>query len=80
MTWRNSMNAHQKQIEENYEAFKRKLPELMKTNVGQFALMKDKKIIEFMDTFADACKFGYKLYGLKPFSVQEVTDQPVCIY
>ena len=64
---------------ENYKVFKDKLPELMQSNFGKFVLIKNGEFIEFLDTIGDAYKFGYKLYGLEPFSIQEVTTETIFI-
>ncbi len=64
-------------VDENYKAFTSMLPELMKTYAGKFVVMRDKKTIEFFDTFRDAMVFGTKTYKDGLFSVQEVTDKAI---
>jgi hypothetical protein len=68
---------HRQQIESNYEAFQKELPNLIQTHRGKFALMHDGKIVEFFDTARDAFVAGQKLFEDKLFSVQEVVDTPV---
>jgi len=66
------------QVERNYQAFKAKLPELIKSNPGKFALMHDGDITGFYDTARDAYTAGVSLYpGEGTFSIQEVVDTPV---
>ena len=60
------------QIDKNYEAFSKRLPELLILHRGKFALMKDEQIVEFFDTARDAHAAGTKLYPDGLFSVQEV--------
>ncbi len=67
----------QKQIQANYSAFQQRLPDLLPTHRGKFALMRNGDIVEFFDTARDAFLFGQKLYPDGLFSVQEVIDSPV---
>ena len=62
------------EVSRNYEAFVRKLPKLLSTHRGKFALMHGAEIIDFYDSAGDAYKVGVKHYGEGAFSVQEVTD------
>jgi len=66
------------QIENNYKAFQSQLPSLLGSQRGKFALMRDRKIIEFFDTARDAYVTGQKLFASdRLFSVQEVIETPV---
>lgn len=65
------------EIKANYKAFNEKLPELLVTHKGKFALMHETEIVEFFDTAGDACLIGLKQYPDHFFSIQEVTDVPV---
>ena len=71
------MEKRQSQVDQNYEAFKLLLPELLKTHAGKFAVMKDGKIVEYFDTLGDAVRFGNSNFGDGNFSIQEVTSQNV---
>jgi len=65
------------QIETNYKSFEEKLPSLMASHRGKFALMRDGEIIEFFDTARDAYLAGMKLFEKDQlFSVQEVIETP----
>jgi hypothetical protein len=62
------------EVSRNYEAFVRKLPKLLSTHRGKFALMHRAEIVDFCDSAGDAYKIGVKRFGEGEFSVQEVTD------
>lgn len=66
------------QVERNYQAFAQRLPSLLASHQGKFALMRDGEIIEFFDTARDAYVAGQKLFkDDQLFSVQEVVEAPV---
>lgn len=65
----------QRQVDENYIAFKALLGELMRTDPGRTALMQDGKVVACFDTDGDAVTAGRLLGG--PFSIQEITNEPV---
>jgi hypothetical protein len=67
---------NREQVKRNYEAFAQKLPDLLATHRGKFALMHDAEIVEFFDTVGDAYRAGQKLFSDQDFSIQEVTDSP----
>jgi hypothetical protein len=73
----NPSDARREVARKNYEAFSKKLPELLPAHRGKFALMRDGEVTEFFDTAGDAYLAGQKLYPDGGFSVQEVTDVPV---
>jgi len=62
-------------VERNYEAFRAKLPKLLPTHDGKFALMKDGEIVDFFDTAMDAYTVGRKEFGIGGFSIQEIVDR-----
>ncbi len=66
------------EVEANYQAFKKVLPELMKSkHKGQYALMHKCQVKEFIAGFHEAVTSGNKRFKGKPFSVQKVDDKPV---
>ncbi|MBX6420560.1 MAG: hypothetical protein IRZ06_06090 [Nevskia sp.] len=71
------MNHPVDHVRANYEAFKKKLPELLAKYPGKFALMRDENIVEIFDTAADAAKAGKALYADGRYSIQEITGTPV---
>ena len=66
-----------RQVEENFKVFQKKLPELLKTHKGKFTLMRDGKIINFYDTVEKANEEGLSKYSDEIFSIQEVTNRVV---
>ncbi len=67
----------QEEVDRNYEAFKAKLPELIKTDANRYALMRDRKVVACFDTSRDALQAGQKLFEGKRFSIQKITRQTV---
>ena len=65
----------QKQVDQNYEAFKTMLPELLKANSGRWALVHNQELVAVFDTARDAQVAGESLYKNRLFSVQEVTNR-----
>ncbi len=72
-----STDKQQVEVDQNYEAFKILLPDLLKTDVNRYALMHNREVITCFDTSRDAMQAGRKLLGGKHFSVQQVTDKSV---
>ena len=60
------------QLEQAYAALRAKLPKLLPTYAGKFALLKDGEIVNFFDTAMDAYTVGKKDFGIGGFSIQEV--------
>jgi hypothetical protein len=65
------------QVDKNYQAFQKLLPELLQTHAGKFTVMHEGTPVEFFDSFADAVRFGNAKFGAGKFSVQEVTSKNV---
>jgi len=66
------------QVKGNYDAFMAKLPSLLKSHAGKFALMRDGEVVEFFDTARDAYFAGLRLFKEEGrFSIQEVVEAPV---
>ena len=72
-----SRQRQQREVDRNYEAFKTKLPELMKTDANRFALMHDREVVACFDTSRDASQAGKRLFENQCFSIQKVTAEPV---
>jgi len=70
-------NARQIEVDRNLESFRGKLPELLRTHPGKFALMRHQEIVDFFDTLIDALIAGQKLYSDQLFSVQQVTEASI---
>ena len=69
--------AKNKEIERNYSAFSKKLPKLLETHAGKFALLRHEEVVEFFDSARDAYVYGQKEFEDGLFSVQEVSDTVV---
>ena len=65
------------EVDRNYEAFERMLPDILAAHRDQYALMKGREIVGFYDKPVDALKAGATLFGDGIFSIQEVTDEPI---
>lgn len=74
-----SSEEHLRQVEDNYDAFQKRLPDLLEWCRGRSALMHDGEIVEFFDTARDAYLAGLLLWDDHLFSVQEVDDTPIVI-
>jgi len=64
-------------VRANYKAFLEVLSEIHESHQGQFALLRDGKIVEFFSTFEDAFKAGKQLFPDGIISIQEVSDVPI---
>lgn len=71
----NLLEKANREVSENYTFFQTQLEELKKDHFNQFALLHQKKIIEFFNDEDDAIKIGKRDYGEGGFSVQQVNDQ-----
>ena len=68
----------QAEVDRNYEAFRKLLPDIPQSNVGKFAVMHDAEIVEYFDTAADAMTYAKERFkGGMLFSVQQVKDRVV---
>jgi hypothetical protein len=66
------------EVDQNFAAFQTKLPELLGSHQGKYALMHRGEIIEFFDSVGDAARFGMSMYkSADEFSIQLVTAQNV---
>ena len=52
--------------------FDQHLPDLLKSDVGKFALVKGDKIIGVFVAIADALSYAYEKYGEQPFFVRQI--------
>ena len=66
-------------LEKEINTFEQVLPELLKTDVGKFALVKDDQIVGVFAAIADALSYGYEKFKDRPFFVRQVlpTQQPL---
>ena len=71
------MSEHQREVDNNYEAFKKLLPGIIQYHRDKYALMKDGKIISYYSTAEDARITGERFLEGGPYSVQKVTDSAI---
>jgi hypothetical protein len=67
----------QHEVDANYKAFLKKLPDLMKKNSGKFVVMRHEEVVDFFDTARDAMVHAAKTYQDGMFSIQEITQGTV---
>jgi hypothetical protein len=65
------------EIDRNFEYFQTVVSDLLAERLGQFALLKSQKIIDFFKIASLAATAGYKLSPDGMFSVQEVIGTPL---
>jgi hypothetical protein len=69
--------AQSDQVDRNFEAFEKLLPELLQSHPGKYVVLHDARVVDFFDTLGDAVKFGHARFGDANFSVQEITRRGV---
>ena len=62
----------QTEVDVNYKAFRRMLPNLLPRHTGRWALMRHGECIDLYDTLRDARLAGARQYSDGMFSTQEV--------
>lgn len=67
-----SIVSREEEVKRNFAVFNERLPELLHTHSGKFALMHNGEIIEFCDTYRDAIILAKVMYPHSDFSIQEV--------
>ena len=71
------VSAQQEEVNRNYAAFKKLLPDLLESDPGRTALMRGGKVIACFDTDRDAIEAGRKLFEDRRFSIQEITERRI---
>ena len=67
----------QKEIDANFEAFQKVLPDLLLSEADRWALMRHGECVDFYDTLRDAETAGRAMYKDRMFSVQQVSTAVV---
>ena len=67
----------QREVDRNYEAFKKELPGLLKSDPGRTALMRDGEVVMCFDTERDAIEVGRKMFDDRHFSIQKIRSRPI---
>jgi hypothetical protein len=70
-------DAQRHEVDANYDYFMRTLGTLLPEHLGQFALLKSRKIVDFFEKPGEAYRVGLEQYGSQSFSIQEVTEEPI---
>lgn len=65
------------EIDRNMFAFQSQLAGIIEQHRGQFALLRDQKIVEIFDSLRKAIDVAHQKFADGKFSIQEVTDQPI---
>lgn len=65
------------EIDRNYDFFQRNLKRFLKSNPGEFALLRHRGLVEFFDRPGDAYRAGLARFPDSLFSVQEVRSEPI---
>ncbi len=58
-------------LETELKTYERELPHLLK-HKDKFALIEGDTVVDTFDTYEDALKMGYKLFGRAPFMVKHI--------
>lgn len=66
-------------LEKEVITFEQKLPELVKTDMGKYVLIKEEQVIGTFAAIIDALKSGYEKFKDEPFFVRQIlpTQQPL---
>ena len=67
----------QQEVDRNYEAFKEKLPDLIRSDAGRTALMRGGEVVVCLDTERDAIAVGRTMFEDGHFSIQKVRSRPI---
>ena len=65
------------QVRQNYEAFKKMLPELIVDRSNKHALLRDEQLIAVFDTLNDTITAAEKMFPDGRWSIQHITIKPV---
>ena len=70
-------NTQDIEVDQNYDAFQRQLSTILPKHRNEYALMHAKQVVAFYHSPGDAYRAGLAQFGKQPFSIQEVTDEPI---
>ena len=65
------------EVDRNYDYFQRNIARFIRGHRGQYALIRDREVIDFFDDPGEAASEGAKRFPDQIFSIQEVTDAPI---
>jgi hypothetical protein len=64
-------------LTDNYQAFEKLLPDLVKTACGKFALMHDTQLVGLFESAGEAHAAGRETFDDSLFSVQKVEESAI---
>jgi len=67
----------QNEIDGNYDYFQRNLTMLLTDHEGEFALIRERRVVDFYQDVGTAFREGLSKFDDRLFSVQKVTREPV---
>ncbi|MCY4262553.1 MAG: hypothetical protein OXC97_04465 [Candidatus Dadabacteria bacterium] len=65
------------EIRENFEAFETFLPSIKQKYIGEFAVLREKQIVDYFDSMEDAVKYADTKYENGVYSIQQVDNRIV---
>jgi hypothetical protein len=68
---------HQVEVDNNFDFFRKKLPELLQKEHGRYALIRHREIAGIFDTLIDAVTAGKKMFADRMFSIQQITEASI---
>ena len=68
-----------KQVKENFKAFQKQLPKLLKEYRGWYAIMRDKKVVAVFQSMDEGRPYARKRFPDRLYSVQPIIDKPIRI-
>lgn len=70
-------DAQRHQVDINYDAFQRMLGSIIADHRGEYALMRDRRIVGYFARPGDADREGHRTFSDRLYSIQQVTEEPV---
>ncbi len=67
----------QAEVDQNFEAFKAMLPDLMRDSAGKYVLLRATKLVEKFDTAGDALIYAQAQFPDGLYSIQQVTGRTI---
>jgi hypothetical protein len=71
------MTDAQREVDENYDEFRKLLPAIIGQHRDKYALMKNRKILGYFSTAQDAREAADSFVSDGIYSIQQVTDTPL---
>lgn len=65
------------EVDRNYDFFQRNLGVFLSSHRGEYALLKDRQLVDFFSGPGEAYRAGLARFPDEIFSIQEVSEDPV---